>query len=149
MFINTEPRNPTRQSLPPVSAFFPALSSPSSTLFFSKACSHTDTTTASQAFSYQSLSHSFCRDGGGAPSSLSNCSSFPLSLCLSISIPALLRPMQPSCLHAIAKCKFLNSFLLIFIHQWWGWGSPFASFLNYHFRLSSTLCAISNLPNTR
>jgi hypothetical protein len=71
VFIHTEPRNATRQSSSSVSAPFPLLPSLSSTLFFSKACSHTDTTAVSQTFPYQSLPHSFHRDGGGTPSLIS------------------------------------------------------------------------------
>jgi hypothetical protein len=68
VFVHTEFRKVTPQFASPVSASFPLLPSTSSTLFFSKTCSHTDTTATSQTFAYQSLPHCFHRDGGGTPS---------------------------------------------------------------------------------
>ena len=59
----------TRKSRPALPAPLPLLPSSHSSLFFSEVCSLFSVTAVSQPFVYQSLRHSFRRDGGSHPSS--------------------------------------------------------------------------------
>src|SRR6267378_1473288 len=63
----------TRKSRPALPAPLPLLPSSHSSLFFSEVCSLFSVTAVSQPFVYQSLRHSFLRDGGAHPSSQELC----------------------------------------------------------------------------
>jgi hypothetical protein len=86
-------------------ALIPHLPSPSTTLFFSRPCSHACTTATSQPFPYQSLPHSFHRNGGGAPSVFRRCASLPSSVHTSK-----FRSTQVFCLPLLRKHRGVGGF---------------------------------------
>src|SRR5712664_3124101 len=65
-----------RKSRPDLPAPLPFTLSSHSSLFFSEVCSLFFVTAGSQPFVYQSLRHSFHRDGGSHPSSQELCAIF-------------------------------------------------------------------------
>src|SRR5882672_9834622 len=69
VFACTEPRSATRKSRPALFAPLPFSPSFHSSLFFSEVRALFSVTAVSQPFVYQSLRHSFHRDGGSHPSS--------------------------------------------------------------------------------
>src|SRR6267142_119659 len=76
----------TRKSRPALPAPLPFLPSSHSSLFFSEVCSLFSVTALSQPFVYQSLRHSFHRDGGSHPSSQELCAIFA-SCCSPLPVP--------------------------------------------------------------
>ena len=104
VFVYTEPRSATRKSRPvypagpelrreprrALPAPLPFLLSSHSSLFFSEGCSLFSVTAVSQLFVYQSLRHSFHRDGGAHPSSQELCAIFA-----SCSSPVHVPPSKP------------------------------------------------------
>ncbi len=129
----------SHQSQSSLPSLRPFLSFLYSSLFFSEDCGLFSVTAVSQPFAYQLLPHSFGRDGGCTPQPLPTCPPKPF--------PALLTVIQLSCFHAITKCKFHNSFLLIFIHHWWGGvGGATGSFLNYYFKSPGIPTGFNSLP---
>jgi hypothetical protein len=138
---------PTHQSRSSHPALFPLPPSSHSSLFFSEDCA-----LFSQRPSHNPLLINHFRTlsvatGGCTPSALSSCLPDPLSHYPSTPFPALITAIQPFCFHAITKCKFLNSFPLIFIHHWWGdVGSASVNFINYYFKSPGIPSGISSLP---
>ncbi len=99
----------TRKSRPALPAPLPFTPSSHSSLFFSEACSLFFVTAVSQPFVYQSLRHSFHRDGGSHPSSQELCAIF-VSCSSPLPVP---KPRRPLPLRApksrrINTCKSLS-----------------------------------------
>ena len=88
VFVYTELRSATRKSRVPL----PFLPSSHSNLFFSEACALFSVTAVSQPLVYQSLRHSFHRDGGSHPSSQELCAIFA-SCCSPLPVPKSRRPL--------------------------------------------------------
>src|SRR5712664_3713884 len=82
----------TRKSRPALPAPLPFTLSFHSSLFFSEVCSLFSVTAVSQPFVYQSLRHSFHRDGGSHPSSQELCALFA-SCCSPLPVPKSRRPL--------------------------------------------------------
>src|SRR6266852_9266879 len=81
-----------RKSRPALPAPLPFLPSSHSNLFFSEVCSLFSVTAVSQPFVYQSLRHSFHRDGGSHPSSQELCAIFA-SCSSPLPVPKSRRPL--------------------------------------------------------
>src|SRR6267142_2339358 len=88
-----------QNSRPALPAPLPFLLSSHSSRFFSEGCSLFSVTAASQPFVYQSLRHSFHRNGGSHPSSQELCAIFA-----SCSSPP---PVPPSRLASLTHCGLL------------------------------------------
>src|SRR5712664_497074 len=83
----------TRKSRPALPASLPFTLSFHSSLFFSEVCSLFSVTAVSQPFVYQSLRHSFHRDGGSHPSSQELCALFA-SCSSPLPVPKSRRPLH-------------------------------------------------------
>ena len=105
VFVYTELRSATRKSRVPL----PFLPSSHSNLFFSEACALFSVTAVSQPLAYQTLRHSFHRDGGSHPSSQELCAIF--ASCCSL-FPATNSVRINTC-KSLSKQRTLTSFRMI------------------------------------
>src|SRR6266850_5781609 len=90
----------TRKSQPSLVAPLPFRLSSHSTLFFSEVCALFSVTAVSQPFVYQSLRHSFHRDGGSHPSSKELCAVFAFC-CSPLPVP---KPRRINTYEISRKC---------------------------------------------
>src|SRR5882672_3109570 len=104
-FVLFSPVFATRKSRPALPASLPFTLSFHSSLFFSEVCSLFSVTAVSQPFVYQSLRHSFHRDGGSHPSSQELCALFA-SCCSPLPAP---KPRRPLPLRA-PKSRRINTY---------------------------------------
>ena len=121
----------TRKSRPSLLEPLPFLPSSQSRLFFSEACALFSVTAVSQPFIYQSLRHSFHRDGGSHASSQKLCAIF--SSCSS-PLPAYpSKPFRPlpvrtpkprriNTCKSLSKQRTLALFRMIDLQKTWGRG---------------------------
>src|SRR5882762_11174879 len=96
-----ELRREPRRALP---APLPFLLSSHSSRFFSEVCPLFSVTAASQPFVYQSLRHSFHRNGGSHPSSQELCAIFA-SCCSPLPVP---KPRRPLPLYAHKSLRIIG-----------------------------------------
>jgi len=136
VFVYTEPRSATHKSRPvypeprrALPAPLPFTPSSHSSLFFSEVCSLFSVTAISQPFVYQSLRHSFHRDGGSHPSSQELCAIFA-SCCSPFPVPKSRRPLplrapksrRINTYKSLSKQRTSVSFRMIDLQKTGGWG---------------------------
>ena len=138
----------TRKSRPALPAPLPFPLASNSSLFFSQACSLFSVTATSQPFVYQSLRHSFHRDGGSHPSSQKLCAIF--APCYSpLPVPKSRRPLplrapKPRRINtckSLSKQRTLTSFRMIDLQKYRGMGGVMVNQLppsTFNFRLSTS-----------
>src|SRR6266850_2298443 len=110
-----ELRRKPRRALP---APLPFLPSSHSSPFFSEGCSLFSVTAASQPFVYQSLRHSFHRNGGSHPSSQELCAIFA-SCCSPLPVP---KPRRINTCKSLSKQRTLTLFRMIDLQKTGGGG---------------------------
>src|SRR6266404_788399 len=119
----------TRKSRPALPAPLPFTLSSHSSLFFSEVCSLFSVTAVSQPFVYQSLRHSFHRDGGSHPSSQELCAIFA-SCCSPLPVHKPRRPLplrapksrRINTCESLSKQRTLVSFRMIDLQKTGGRG---------------------------
>jgi len=118
VFACTEPRSATRKSRPALPTPLPFPPSSHSSLFLSEACALFSVTAVSQPFVYQSLRHSFHRDGGAHPSSQKLCAIF-VSCSSPLPVP---KPRTINTCKSLSKQRALTIFRMIDLQKTGGGG---------------------------